>query len=74
MLPGLDDGPQGIEGGVNGGVNREALSAGMCFLATDFPKFSRTRCFRVPGIARLAKSALFPCKSRRDLQLREKRE
>ena len=70
MLAGLDDGPHSIGGGVNGGVNR-ALSAGMCFLATDFPKLSRIRCLRVQGIARFAMSALFPSRSRSDLQLRD---
>jgi hypothetical protein len=73
-LAGLDGGPQGIEGGVNGAVGREALSDGASFLATDFPKVRRIRCLRVAGIARLATSALLPCNTTRDLKLRERGE
>lgn len=74
MLAGLDGGPQGIEGGANGAVGREALSDGASFLATDFPKVRRIRCLRVAGIARLATSALLPCNTTRDLKLRERGE
>lgn len=71
MLDGLDGGPHGIGGGVNAGVNRAALSGGISFLGTDFPKVSRIRCLREAGIERLATSALLPCNTTRDPVERE---